>query len=146
MDEASLAALRQTIEVGLEGARRDLARRQDELAEGRDALGRSERARQAMELEQRRWEESVRALSGHTLSGIELTALRLRGEAIEARRVEVARRHSMAESLVAGAESAVEEGCRVVGEQLARQRWVDEETRRLREERERQASLREDED
>jgi len=146
MDEASLAALRQTIEVGLEGARRDLARRQDELAEGRDALGRSERARQAMELEQRRWEESVRALSGHTLSGLELTALRLRGEAIEARRVEVARHHSRAEALVAGAESAVEEGRRAVGEQLARQRWVDDEARRLREERERQASLREDED
>lgn len=146
MDEASLAALRQTIELGLEGARRDLSRRQDELAEGRDALDRSGRAQQAIELERARWEESVRALSGHTLSGLELAALRLRGEAIEARRMEAAGRHARAEALVAGAETAVEEGRRAVGEQLARQRWVDEEDRRLREARERQASLREDED
>lgn len=146
MDEASLSALRQTIELGLEGARRDLSRRQDELAEGRDALDRSGRARQAVELERSRWEEGLRALSGHTLSGHELAALRLRGEAIEARRMEAARRHARAEALVAGAEAAVEEGRRAVGEQLARQRWVDEEDRRLREVRERQASLREDED
>ena len=132
MDEASLAALRQTIELGLEGARRDLSRRQDALAERRDALDRSGRARHTIELERARWEESVRALSGHTLSGLELAALRLRGEAIEARRMEAARRHARAEALVAGAEAAVEEGRRAVGEQLARQRWVYEEDRRLR--------------
>jgi hypothetical protein len=146
MDEASLAALRRTIEVGLGAARSELARRQDELAEGRDALHRSYGARQALELDRSRWEESVRALSGHTLSGQELAALRARGEAIEARRQDVARRHAAAQALVARAETALEEGLRAVGEHLARQRWVDEESRRARESRERQASLREDED
>lgn len=146
MDEASLAALRRTIEVGLEGARRDLARRQDELAEGRDALDETERARQAIELEQARWEERVRALAGHTLSGFELADLHRRGEAIEARRLDVARRHASARALVARAEIKLEEWRRAVGEHLARQRWVDEESRRARESRERLTSLREDED
>jgi hypothetical protein len=146
MDDASLAALRRTIEVGLEGARRDLARCQDELAEGRDALDRSERARQAIEVDRARWEESVRALAGHTLSGLELADLRRRGAAIEARGQDVARRHAAAKTLVARAEIELEEGRRAVGEHLARQRWVDEESRRARESRERLTSLREDED
>jgi len=146
MDEPSLAALRRTSEVELERARHELARRHDELAEARAELERSERSREAVTLERARWEEGLRALSGHTLSGLELADLRRRGEAIEARARDTARRHGAARSVLAKAGSRLEEGRRAVGEALARQRWIEEESRRGDLARERQTALREDED
>lgn len=146
MDEPSLAALRRSSEVELERARHELARRHDELSEARAELELGERSREAITLERARWEEGLRALAGHTLSGLELADLRRRGEAIEARARDIARRHAAARSLLAKAESALEQGRQAVGEALARQRWIEEESRRGSLARERQATLREDED
>ena len=67
-------------------------------------------------------------------------------EAIKARARDIARRHAAARSLLAKAESALEQGRQAVGEALARQRWIEEESRRGSLARERQATLRADED
>jgi len=146
MDEPSLAALRRSGEVELERARRELERRHDELSAARAELEQGERSREAITLERARWEEGLRALAGHTLSGLELADLRRRGEAIEARARGVARRLAAARSLLAKAETALEQGRQAVGEALARQRWIEEESRRGSLERARRAALREDED
>ena len=146
MDEPSLSALRRSSEVELERARHELERRREELAEARSELALRERAREAITLERARWEEDLRTLAGHTLSGLELADLRRRGEAIEARARDIARCLSAARSLLARAESSLEQGRQAVGEALARQRWIEEESRRGSLSRERRATLREDAD
>ena len=146
MDDASLAALRLSIEVGLENARRELTERQDDLAEAHLALAEATRSRDGLQAERARWKEHLHTLPGHILSGQQLGVLRRRGEAIEAREGAVARRHEAARAAVADAAARREAAQRAVAEQLARQRWIDVEARRGRETRERHAARREDEE
>lgn len=146
MDAAALAALRLAIEVALADARRDLARCHDELQEADTAAERTARAQEALQADLARWKVGLRSLTGHSLSGLELRNHRGRGEAIEARLLDAARCHHRARADVARAQRRWDEQRRSVGEQLARQRWIEEETRRGREVRERQATQREDED
>lgn len=146
MDDASLAALRRTTELALDRARHELARRHEVLAEGNAELARIGLARSELRSRHARWEERVRALGGHTLSARELMDLRRQGAALEAGLATLTARHAEVGALVGRAAEALEEARRVAGELLARQRWTDEEGRRGREARERQAAGREDED
>lgn len=146
MDDASLAALRRTTELALDRARRELARRHDALIEANAERGRLGLARSALQSRHARWEESVRALVGHTLSARELLDLRRQGAALEAGLTALAARHAEAGAGVGRAAEALEEARRASGELLARQRWTDEEWRRGHETRARKAALREDED
>lgn len=146
MDDASLAALRRTTELALDRARRELARRHDALAEAGAERGRLGLARSALLSRHARWEERMRALVGHTLSTRELMDLRRQGAALEARLAALTARHAEAGAAEGRAATALEEARRTAGELLARQRWTDEEWRRGRDARERQAAQREDED
>ena len=146
MDDASLAALRLSIEVGLVDARRDLTLRQDELAETQVALAETTRSREGLTAERARWNERLHSLVGHILSGRQMGLLRLRGEAIEAREGALAHRHAAMMAAVASAAARQETARHAVAEQLARQRWFDAEARRAREARERHSARREDEE
>lgn len=146
MDDASLATLRLSIEVGLIQARRELAQRHDELAESRAALDEATRAREALRVERARWEDRIRDLSGHTLSAAELGDLHRRGEALEARAQDAARRHGLARARVTRAGLRLEEGRRLIGERLARLRWLEEVARRGQLARAQQTARSEDED
>lgn len=146
MDDASLAALRLSIEVGLMDARRALTLRQDELAETQVVLAEATRSREGLTAERARWNEHLHTLVGHILSGRQLSLLRLRGEAIEAREAALASSRAAMMAAVASAAARQDTARQAVAEQLARQRWFDAEARRGREIRERHAARREDED
>lgn len=146
MDDASRAAVRLSIEAGLLEARRELQRGEDRLTEARARLEVVTLAGARLQTDRVRWEENLRTRNGHILSAGALRDFHREGEAIEERAEALVRSRASAEVAIMRSERRVEEGRRIVGEALARQRWIDEDARRGLEASERRAAQREDED
>ena len=146
MHDASLAALRLTIRVSLDRARRELGQRHDELPERRAEWEQRAVALTTLLTERARWQERLRGHTGHILTSLDVVNLFRCGRVIEALLRQATRRRDEAERALARASEALAEARRVVGEHLVRLRWIEGQTLRGDEARERQVERRDDED